>query len=138
MAEEPWCCSYDRRGEMCPACLRANARLNWRELHQIEQPRLSDGYTAIQFIRPGLYMVKGGGPPKHPVPSGEYHDGMTDHYLTEGELATRWRISPRTLERWRRAKVGPAWRVLYHVEDVRDYERTHLQVPQGEARKEDK
>lgn len=22
MAEDPWCCSYDRRGETCPACLR--------------------------------------------------------------------------------------------------------------------
>ena len=57
-----------------------------------------------------------------------------DHYLTQDELASRWRLSPRTLERWRRQDRGPAWvrlpgRVLYHVEDVRDYERAQLQVP---------
>ena len=59
-----------------------------------------------------------------------------DRYLTQEEVAARFRVSPRTLERWRRQKIGPAWvrlpgRVLYHLEDVRDYERTHLQVPQG-------
>lgn len=57
-----------------------------------------------------------------------------DHYLTQEEVAKRYRVSARTLERWRRKKIGPAWvrlpgRVLYHVEDVREYERTHLQVP---------
>jgi hypothetical protein len=45
-------------------------------------------------------------------------------------------VSPRTLERWRQRKLGPAWvklpgRVIYHVEDVRDYERAQLEVPEG-------
>ena len=40
-----------------------------------------------------------------------------------GELAKRWTISPRTLERWRFLKTGPyhlkiGGRVVYRVEDV--------------------
>ena len=69
MSEEPWCCSYDMRGEICPQCERMNEKdsmppspYDWRELHQNEQPLLSDGYTAIKYIRPGLYHVKGAGP----------------------------------------------------------------------------
>ena len=31
---------------------------------------------------------------------------MTPPYLTQVELAARWRISPRTLERWRWAGEG--------------------------------
>ena len=49
----------------------------------------------------------------------------------QGELAQRWRISPRTLERWRCAGTGPAWlqlngRVLYRLEDVLAFERSRL------------
>lgn len=29
--------------------------------------------------------------------------------LNQSELADRWRISPRTLERWRFMKVGPVF-----------------------------
>jgi hypothetical protein len=47
--------------------------------------------------------------------------------LTQAELAAIWRISPRTLERWRWLKRGPAFvkaggRVLYRLEDVTAYE----------------
>ena len=49
----------------------------------------------------------------------------------QAELARRWRISPRTLERWRCAGTGPAWlrlngRVLYRLEDVLAFERARL------------
>ena len=52
-------------------------------------------------------------------------------YRHEGELAERWRISPRTLERWRCADTGPVWlqlngRVLYRLEDVLAFERSRL------------
>ena len=49
-------------------------------------------------------------------------------YLHQQELADRWRISPRTLERWRWRKSGPSYtkiggRVVYAVEDIHAYER---------------
>ena len=48
-------------------------------------------------------------------------------FLTQGELANRWRISPRTLERWRWLRTGPAYikvggRVVYALTDVEAYE----------------
>lgn len=51
--------------------------------------------------------------------------------LTQDELAAFWRVSPRTLERWRARGRGPAWirlegRVLYRLEDVCAYERARL------------
>lgn len=53
---------------------------------------------------------------------------MADTYLTQVELAHRWRISPRTLERWRWKKTGPSYtklgsKVVYADRDVEDYER---------------
>ena len=55
--------------------------------------------------------------------------------LTERELATHWRVAPRTLQRWREAGTGPAWlriggRILYDRDDVLAYER-HRRVPQA-------
>lgn len=49
-------------------------------------------------------------------------------FLTQSELAERWRISPRTLERWRWQKTGPAFtklggKVVYALSDVEAYER---------------
>lgn len=51
--------------------------------------------------------------------------------LNQKELAARWGISPRTLERWRSQKTGPPWielggRVIYRTEDVLAYEQAHL------------
>lgn len=48
-------------------------------------------------------------------------------YLDQNELAARWRISPRTLERWRWLRKGPDFikvggSVRYSVEDVRRFE----------------
>jgi hypothetical protein len=50
--------------------------------------------------------------------------------LTEDELAERWHLSPRTLQRWRCEKSGPAFfrlgnrRVRYHLADILSYERS--------------
>lgn len=49
--------------------------------------------------------------------------------LNQKELAERWTISARTLERWRWTGEGPAFlkiggRVVYRLEDVLEYERS--------------
>lgn len=52
---------------------------------------------------------------------------MTIRHLTQQELAHRWRISPRTLERWRWEGEGPTfvkmggW-VVYRIEDIKAFE----------------
>jgi hypothetical protein len=63
------------------------------------------------------------------TPSG--FDAAIASHLVQAELARRWRISPRTLERWRGACTGPAWiqlngRVLYRLEDITSFERGRL------------
>lgn len=52
------------------------------------------------------------------------------HHLHQIELANRWRISPRTLERWRWLKQGPKYlkvggRVVYRTADVEAFECRH-------------
>ena len=52
---------------------------------------------------------------------------MPGRHLTHVELAERWRISPRTLERWRWLRLGPQYlkiggRVVYSLEDVQSFE----------------
>jgi hypothetical protein len=49
------------------------------------------------------------------------------HHLNQVELGRRWRISHRTLERWRWLKQGPRYlkiggRVVYRLEDIEAYE----------------
>jgi DNA-binding transcriptional MerR regulator len=56
---------------------------------------------------------------------------MTPPFLTPIELAARWRISPRTLERWRWAGEGLPFtkiggRVLYSLADVEAYEAMQM------------
>jgi hypothetical protein len=51
--------------------------------------------------------------------------------LNQIELASRWNISPRTLERWRWLKLGPPYlklggRVAYRLEDIEAYEVERL------------
>ena len=53
---------------------------------------------------------------------------MNQTYLQQHELADRWRLSPRTLERWRWRKTGPSYtklggKVVYSLQDVESYER---------------
>ena len=50
------------------------------------------------------------------------------HLLRQAELAERWRITARTLERWRSEGYGPAWLTIggsirYRLGDVLDFER---------------
>lgn len=55
---------------------------------------------------------------------------MTTRHLNQIDLARRWRISERTLERWRWLREGPAYlkiggRVAYRLEDIEAYEAMH-------------
>ena len=55
---------------------------------------------------------------------------MTTH-LHQVDLARRWRLSPRTLERWRWTGEGPRYiklggRVVYRLEDVEAFEAEQL------------
>lgn len=58
---------------------------------------------------------------------------MREIRLNQTELAARWKISPRTLERWRWVGEGPQYlkiggRVIYRMEDVEAYEREMLRA----------
>jgi predicted site-specific integrase-resolvase len=49
-------------------------------------------------------------------------------YLNQKKLADRWGVSPRTLERWRWRKTGPAYiklggKIVYDLNDIEAYER---------------
>ena len=53
---------------------------------------------------------------------------MSPTYLTQNELASRFRVSPRTVERWRWKRTGPNYiklggKVVYELADVETYER---------------
>lgn len=65
---------------------------------------------------------------------------LPTRHLNQVELASRWNISPRTLERWRWIGDGPAYlkiggRVVYRLEDVERYEQEQLRqsLPAGEG-----
>jgi phage terminase Nu1 subunit (DNA packaging protein) len=56
---------------------------------------------------------------------------MTIRHLNQSELAKRWSLSTRTLERWRWQRQGPPFlkvggRVVYRLEDVESYEARQL------------
>lgn len=53
--------------------------------------------------------------------------GSEAAYLTQRELARRWRISGRTLERWRADGYGPAWyhlggSIRYRLDEIATFE----------------
>ncbi|CAH0532165.1 DNA-binding protein [Ralstonia phage UAM5] len=54
------------------------------------------------------------------------------NHLTESDLAVRFGVTVRTLQKWRRLKTGPAWIVIgkntirYREEDIRAYEEECL------------
>lgn len=62
---------------------------------------------------------------------------MMDHpilHLNQVQLARRWSLSPRTLERWRWLDQGPAYlkvggRVVYRLTDVEAFERDAAHRP---------
>ena len=54
-------------------------------------------------------------------------------HINQCQLAKRWNMSPRTLERWRWLGRGPVFlklggRVVYRLEDIENYEVNHLQA----------
>ncbi|WP_412049474.1 helix-turn-helix transcriptional regulator [Hoeflea sp. Naph1] len=56
-------------------------------------------------------------------------------HLNQVELSRRWKISPRTLERWRWLGEGPAYlkvggRVIYRLEDIIEHEEQQLKATQ--------
>jgi hypothetical protein len=58
---------------------------------------------------------------------------MSVKHLTQLELARRWSISPRSLERYRWTGVGPAYvklhgRILYRLADVENFEAERLRT----------
>jgi hypothetical protein len=63
---------------------------------------------------------------------------MTIRHLNQQELADRWNISPRTLERWRWVGEGPQFikiggRVVYRLEDVEAFERSQTRASTNES-----
>lgn len=58
---------------------------------------------------------------------------MAVQHFNQVELSRRWRLSPRTLERWRLQGTGPRYlkvggRVVYRLEDVEAYEAEQLRA----------
>ncbi len=58
---------------------------------------------------------------------------MATKHLNQIDLAARWNISHRTLERWRWTGEGPCFvklggRVVYRLEDVEEYEREQIRA----------
>jgi hypothetical protein len=57
-------------------------------------------------------------------------------HLNQVELARRWSLSHRTLERWRWEGNGPRYlkvggRVLYRLTDIESYEAAQFREPAG-------
>lgn len=62
----------------------------------------------------------------------------TPELLTEQMLALRWHCSTSRLQRWRTDDKGPAYlkiggKVLYRLEDLRDYEKAHIVQSRSDA-----
>ena len=58
---------------------------------------------------------------------------MPVKHLKQAEVAQRWSVSPRTLERWRWTGEGPQFlkiggRVVYRSEDIEAYEAEQLRT----------
>ena len=56
---------------------------------------------------------------------------MVVEHINQVELSRRWRLSPRTLERWRYRGTGPQYlkvgaRILYRVADIEAFEAEQL------------
>jgi predicted site-specific integrase-resolvase len=58
---------------------------------------------------------------------------MQVKHLNQTEVAQRWSVSHRTLERWRRIGQGPRFlkvggKVVYRIEDIEAYEVEQLRT----------
>ena len=56
---------------------------------------------------------------------------MPINHLNQLDLARRWAISPRTLERWRWTGEGPRYiklvgRIVYRLEDIETFENARV------------
>jgi hypothetical protein len=63
---------------------------------------------------------------------------VPEDHLTQAEVARRWRLSPRTLERWRSQGRGPQYlklggTVLYRAADIAAFEASRLHRPTSAA-----
>jgi len=63
---------------------------------------------------------------------------MSTRHLNQKQLAERWGISPKTLERWRWLGQGPKFlklggRIAYRLEDIEAFEEQHLRQVTGSA-----
>lgn len=61
---------------------------------------------------------------------------MDVRHFTQRQLAQRWAMSPRTLEKWRWLESGPSFlkvggHIVYRLEDIEEYERTHRHLVGG-------
>jgi len=59
-------------------------------------------------------------------------------HFNQVDLARRWNVSPRTLERWRWLRQGPQYlkiggRVVYRLDDIEAYEAAKLHTPASEC-----
>ena len=59
-------------------------------------------------------------------------NGAAARHLNQHDLATRWRMSVRTLERWRSQRQGPPFlrlggRIVYALSDVEAFEQAQRQ-----------
>jgi hypothetical protein len=101
------------------------------ELKQLSQLRgklvASDALLGTQKSRTGRLVV----PPVTPPPP-------TPELLTEQMLALRWHCSTSRLQRWRADQKGPTYlkiggKVLYRLEDLRQYEKAHIVQARAET-----
>jgi hypothetical protein len=65
-----------------------------------------------------------------PASNTNHDNSILPEMLRESELADRWRVSTRTLQRWRAENFGPRFTriggsIRYVVADVLDYELRH-------------
>ena len=72
--------------------------------------------------------------PEHRLPRTSEQKAVT--HLSQQDLADRWRLSPRTLERWRWLKRGPAFlrlggRIVYRLSDIETFEMAQLSSTQS-------
>jgi hypothetical protein len=61
-------------------------------------------------------------------------NGLQNAFLTQRDLEDRWKLSGRTLERWRAERYGPGWiyiggSVRYRFSDVLAFEERHRKGP---------
>jgi hypothetical protein len=63
---------------------------------------------------------------------------VTEQFIDQKQLARRWAMSPRTLERWRWLRQGPVYfklggKVVYRLADIESFEREHVRNAPAEV-----